>query len=432
MKRFLSIVLTIIFTMSFPINSLASTTYTNTDEVIVNDPGFEKPPMVLTDEELDMSSQGKTDISLFASFSLELESNNTMGTADNITLSSGRRGSISTSTDIDWYKFTPSNSGKYRFDLINIPQGEDYDLYLYDANGSLIAQSGSTCNNEFIVKALISGTTYYLKVSGFDYSYSPSEYYKIQVVSTAYAVAGWKYFFRGADSYYVGGERYYGWPSGHEGIDIAIPHDSSGEPTENVYAYAVTSGTVKYSGYLNSAGYMVAIETNTTATTNGNKLWIRYLHFQSGSLLVSTNDTVTSATKLGLIGNTGTSHYAHLHFDVNTNTTFDGNSIDMSNVINPELFFTSIDFTHSSPYPLLKSSVNSPKNNYDTIDLNYFISKEIIDHVGSDNFDNWVNETPFEEQTIYSFMEYFDITQNEFENIVSDNGLNDIYDNLLK
>ena len=433
MKRLLSIVLSIIFTISFPVNSFAATADTITDEIIVNDPGLEKTPMILTDEELDMSSQGKTDISLFASFSSEIESNNTMGTADNITLSSGRRGSISTSTDIDWYKFTPSNSGKYRFDLINIPQGEDYDLYLYDANGSLIAQSGSTCNNEFIVKALISGTTYYLKVSGYDYSYSASDYYKIQVVSTAYAVAGWKYFFRNADSYHVGGERYYGRPSNHKGIDIAIDNDDySGEPTENVYAYAVTSGTVKYSGFLNSAGYMVAIETNTTATTNGNKLWIRYLHLQSGSLLVSANDTVTSSTKLGLIGNTGTSDYAHLHFDVNTNTTYDGDIITMNNTINPELFFTSIEFTHVSPYSLSRSAANSPINNYDTIDLNYFFAKEIIDYVGSDNFDNWVNETPFEEQTIYSFMEYFNITQAEFENIVNDNSLNDIYDDLLK
>lgn len=432
MKRFLSIILSIIFTISFPINSLASTTDINTDEVIVNDPGLEKTPMILTDEELDMSSYGKTDISLFASFPLELESNNTMGTADNITLSSGRRGSISTSTDVDWYKFTPSNSGKYRFDLINIPQGEDYDLYLYDANGSLIAQSGSTCNNEFIVKALISGTTYYLKVSGYDYSYSASDYYKIQVVSTAYAVAGWKYFFRGADSYYVGGDWYYGNHSTHRGIDIAIPHNSSGEPTKNVYAYAVTSGTVKYSGYYNSAGYMVAIETNTTATSNGNKLWIRYLHLQEGSLRVSTNDTVTNSTILGLIGNTGTSDYAHLHFDVNTNTTYNGNIITMNNTIDPELFFTSIEFTHVSPYPLSRSSANSQINNYDTMDLNYFFAKEIIDYVGSDNFDNWVNETPFEKQTIYSFMDYFNITQAEFENIVNNNDLNNIYDDVLK
>ena len=177
---------------------------------------------------------------------------------------------------------------------------------------------------------------------------------------------------------------------------------------------------------------MVAIETNTTATTNGNKLWIRYLHLQSGSLLVSANDTVTSSTKLGLIGNTGTSDYAHLHFDVNTNTTYDGDIITMNNTINPELFFTSIEFTHVSPYSLSRSAANSPINNYDTMDLNYFFAKEIIDYVGSDNFDNWVNETPFEEQTIYSFMEYFNITQAEFENIVNDNSLNDIYDDLLK
>ena len=50
---------------------------------------------------------------------------------------------------------------------------------------------------------------------------------------------------------------------------------------------------------------------------HGNGLYTRYLHLDS--LSVSVGQQVTKGQKLGVMGNTGNSFGAHLHFDVMLN-----------------------------------------------------------------------------------------------------------------
>lgn len=97
---------------------------------------------------------------------------------------------------------------------------------------------------------------------------------------------------------------YYGWRWGtlHTGTDIA---GALGTP---IYAYK--DGTVVYSGWASSYGYLVKIDHG-----NGYQTW--YAH--CSSLLVNTGDTVTQGQKIALMGSTGFSTGSHLHFEVRIN-----------------------------------------------------------------------------------------------------------------
>ena len=53
---------------------------------------------------------------------------------------------------------------------------------------------------------------------------------------------------------------------------------------------------------------------------HGNGLYTRYLHLDS--LNVSVGQQVTKGQKLGVMGNTGNSFGAHLHFDVMLNGSY--------------------------------------------------------------------------------------------------------------
>jgi hypothetical protein len=64
----------------------------------------------------------------------------------------------------DYHKIEVSNSGTLKVDLSNIPQGTDYDLYLYDSNNPVpIAESTQTNDSECIQYDVLPGF-YYLRV----------------------------------------------------------------------------------------------------------------------------------------------------------------------------------------------------------------------------------------------------------------------------
>ncbi|MFR2512698.1 MAG: murein hydrolase activator EnvC family protein [Lachnospira eligens] len=95
--------------------------------------------------------------------------------------------------------------------------------------------------------------------------------------------------------------------SPHKGVDIgAVRAGVSGDPV-----YAAYDGKVviahRQSEYYSTAGNYVMIY-------HGNGLYTRYLHLDS--LNVSVGAQVTKGQKLGVMGNTGNSFGAHLHFDV--------------------------------------------------------------------------------------------------------------------
>ena len=82
----------------------------------------------------------------------------------------------------------------------------------------------------------------------------------------------------------------------------AVTRGVSGDPI-----YAAYEGKVVIATYSSSAGNYIMIY-------HGNGLYTRYLH--CSSLLVSVGDYVKTGQKIGLMGTTGNSTGAHLHFDV--------------------------------------------------------------------------------------------------------------------
>jgi Zn-dependent metalloprotease len=106
------------------------------------------------------------------------EPNNT--TAQAYAISSGVSYSsyIYTSTDVDYYKFTVSTAKFISLSLTTLPK--DYDLYLYNSSGKLVAKSenGST-TSESITYSAASGT-YYAKVVGYNGAYSTTSKYTLK------------------------------------------------------------------------------------------------------------------------------------------------------------------------------------------------------------------------------------------------------------
>ena len=88
----------------------------------------------------------------------------------------------------------------------------------------------------------------------------------------------------------------------HKGLDLAAPE---GTPT-----YAAADGVVLIAGWSDSAGNWIVID-------HGNGFVGKYMH-HSG-LLVSAGQTVTKGQPSGLVGNTGNSFGAHLHFQLELN-----------------------------------------------------------------------------------------------------------------
>lgn len=88
----------------------------------------------------------------------------------------------------------------------------------------------------------------------------------------------------------------------HNGLDLAAPE---GTPT-----YAAADGTVIIAGWSDSAGNWVVIN-------HGNGLTTKSMHHSA--LTVSAGQSVVKGQQIGLVGNTGNSFGAHLHFQVESN-----------------------------------------------------------------------------------------------------------------
>lgn len=101
------------------------------------------------------------------------------------------------------------------------------------------------------------------------------------------------------------GYRYiFGSTSYHSGIDIAVPYGTS--------VKAADGGTVTFSGYKGSYGYLVTIN-------HGNGKVTYYGH--NSKLLVSAGDKVYKGQVIAKAGSTGRSTGSHCHFEVRINGT---------------------------------------------------------------------------------------------------------------
>lgn len=87
---------------------------------------------------------------------------------------------VGTSTDVDYYKFTQSTTGYINIALTNLPK--DYDIYLYNSSGTLVArsQNGGTSSENIRYNAKKTGS-YYVKIIGYNKAYSITTMYSLKV-----------------------------------------------------------------------------------------------------------------------------------------------------------------------------------------------------------------------------------------------------------
>lgn len=120
---------------------------------------------------------GATVKSVIMPLSDESENNNTMGSANTVNNDDDVYGTISSASDVDWYKVKFSSSGVANFWLGQVPSDCNYQLELYNASGSHIAGSyNATGQQELISFYPVSANIwYYIKIYSAS-GYSSSQY----------------------------------------------------------------------------------------------------------------------------------------------------------------------------------------------------------------------------------------------------------------
>ena len=111
----------------------------------------------------------------------------------------------------------------------------------------------------------------------------------------------------------------------HAGIDISIADKS-----KNYTIVAALDGVVVDKGFHSSMGYYVVIVHGYYAPT-GKYIKTTYMHMKSSST-VNENAKVKAGQGLGIMGSTGNSTGAHLHFQVNE---FTSSAMTSSSPVNP-------------------------------------------------------------------------------------------------
>ncbi|SFS89333.1 thermitase [Marininema halotolerans] len=108
------------------------------------------------------------------------EPNDTQATAyGNLTSGKVYNSKIFDADDVDWYKIKVGTFSSISLSLSDLPG--DYDLYLYNSSGSLVARSwkSGTSSESISYRAWSSGT-YYIKVVGWDGAHSSTKDYALK------------------------------------------------------------------------------------------------------------------------------------------------------------------------------------------------------------------------------------------------------------
>ena len=106
--------------------------------------------------------------------------------------------------------------------------------------------------------------------------------------------------------------------NGHNGIDFTLPHFEAMD--DGVPVYASLPGTVTQVSDTYPDRCSTENPCNTPANLikidHGDNLITRYLHLRTDSASVSVGDSVEAGQQIGLVGSSGNSTDAHLHFEV--------------------------------------------------------------------------------------------------------------------
>ncbi len=95
----------------------------------------------------------------------ESESNNTIATADVTYDDYIAYGSLTQTTDVDYWKYTATSNGFANIWLGNIPSGTNYDIFIYNSSGTYMACSVQVGTTQEIIKCRLKrNQTYYVRV----------------------------------------------------------------------------------------------------------------------------------------------------------------------------------------------------------------------------------------------------------------------------
>lgn len=365
--------------------------------------------------------------SLFAytPVSSEVESNNTMGTADVIKLDDGKSATLNTLADVDWFRFRPMTSGEYRFDISDMPKDMDYDMMLYDSNNNAL-KSSTRVNTayETIIVNLTNNQDYYVRVYSYK-GFSKIDQYMMTVTNDKCALYGWLYPFinqtppKKITSKY--GDRTGQYAGKHLGIDIG---DSFHQPI-----YSATPGTVFEIGtdLSTTMGHFVAVKVPTSMAPTSNTI-VTYMHMRSPTKLKKGDTLTAEYTNLGHVGGSGlgstTAYGAHLHFQVSTNGSIAAQTY--YDTLNPVRFFPNTNFTGEVDYDEIPYSLSS--DDPTQMPLAYtMVSSSLIDVVGENEFNEWFNMATIETRNLPGFLNYFEISDEQCIQILKNAGVGDYY-----
>ena len=90
-----------------------------------------------------------------------------------------------------------------------------------------------------------------------------------------------------------------------------------GTSENNPDLYSCCTGTVVYV-YTQSQGTTPSLGNQVQIRDDRTGYYFRYCHMLYGSITVQVGDRVTTATKIGKMGNTGNSTGTHLHLECST------------------------------------------------------------------------------------------------------------------
>lgn len=113
------------------------------------------------------------------------ESNNSKSSAKSIPVGTTITAKISSSTDIDWFKFSNTSSQRnVRVSMTNLPA--DYDMVLYRSNNQVgISENDALANEQITYNNSQNATTYYVKVYGYNGANSTSCYSLLAQISAS-------------------------------------------------------------------------------------------------------------------------------------------------------------------------------------------------------------------------------------------------------
>ncbi len=106
----------------------------------------------------------------------EVESNGTIATANVLGTQTTVSGTMGNTTDIDYFKLTMAAARKLRIDMVG-PSGTDYDLYLVNSSGTVLAFSEGSTSSELLTYTNGASTaTVYIKVVSYSGSSTTLRY----------------------------------------------------------------------------------------------------------------------------------------------------------------------------------------------------------------------------------------------------------------